>query len=142
MSIKTISAGIASVFASLVTTGKVKAIYEYAKTDPIGYPYIEIVPTGYEARYLTNTQNQMEYAFEVRIHQEKSNEARGEVNAQDDINQVLDDVVTILTAQQFASNPLNGSCDFIRPSVTLGTESTSDLPEIIQTITLTIVKLV
>lgn len=142
MSIKTISAGIASVLASLVTTEKVKAIYEYAKTDPVGYPYIEIVPTGYEAQYFTNVQNQMEYAFEIRIHQEKSNDARGEVNAQDDINQVLDDVVTILTAQQFANSPLNGSCDFIRPSVTLATESTAEVPEIIQTITLTVVKLV
>lgn len=142
MGIKTISAGIASTLSGLVTDNKAKIIYEYSKTTTVGYPYIEIVPIGFENLYLTNQQNQIEYSFEIRIHHETTTENRGEANAQDDINQLIDDVVTLITTEQFSSTPLNGSCDFIRPSTTLSQKSLEEIPEILTILTLTAVKII
>lgn len=142
MGIRNISSGIKTVLNELVLQSKVKAIYEYAKAEPIGYPYIEIIPNGIENNKLTNIQNQIEYTFKIRLHQEKSKDNIGEEDGQDIMNYLLDDVIDILKTEQLNSQPLNNSCDFIRPALSIQSTEDNQLPEVVQEVDLTAVEII
>jgi len=82
----TIKAEIKTALEAIVESGgstrKIKVVYNYPESKPSGYPYSYINYAGDESEVLTNTEDAVEYIFEINTLQEKFEDLKGRENAE------------------------------------------------------------
>ena len=132
----TLTNAIATTLNPLVTSDKVKAIYDHASPENLGYPKIEVYPVGVVSERLTNRERLERHSFEVRISQESAKENVGAEEAQEITQKLVNDVIDILDNEINAVSPLQGQCDWVEPIESVENRTTEEVPIISHVITL------
>jgi hypothetical protein len=140
--INTIGASIITLLTPLLNAGKIKQLDQYASGTIIGYPRIQVLSKSVETEYLTNVERLKTYNFDIVITQEKTIENITPETAEEIMDILVQEVITLLDGQINTATPLGGSADFIRPITTTEIETLDELPVITTTIQLQAIKMV
>jgi len=133
-----IEEGIKTVLAPLVPD-KVYEIDTYNKADIGGYPRIVILLSNTTSETITNKEVLHRHDYTVALHQQASEDHGGAVQAQEQVNQISREILSLLSNEIRADAPLNGTCQWVESVNTEEQSQVQQLPMVSNTFTITAV---
>lgn len=110
----------AKILQKLNDTQSIKVAYEYESANPDGkYPLATVTPASFEGEFASSAHNRRAYLFNVRIYQERTENAFGAAKAERVMREVVDEVITAFDSDTTLSGttiycrPVAGNFDYI-----------------------------